>query len=237
VSFAEAWAKARHVEGWLTDGQGRALWDAARAVPPGSTLVEIGSFRGRSAIVLASAMPDRCELVCVDPYLGSDRGPQELDADPGRGAADLAAFRANVVRAGVAEQVRQVRARSADALGEVPGEIALLWVDGAHRFGPARDDMVRWGAKVADGGAMLVHDAFSSIGVTLALLTSVAADGRWRYEGRERSLARYRRVAAPRGAQLAAHAAQLPWFGWNVGVKAAIVAACAAVPGRTRVEP
>ena len=41
---------------------------------------------------------------------------------------------------------------SADAHDEVAGQIALLYVDGAHRFGPAREDIARWGARVRPGG-------------------------------------------------------------------------------------
>ena len=74
-----------------------------------------------------------------------------------------------------------MRRPSGDALGDVDGPLALLYVDGAHRFGPARDDLARWGARVAPGGTMLVHDAFSSIGVTLALLAECVFAGGWRY--------------------------------------------------------
>ena len=38
---------------------------------------------------------------------------------------------------------------------------------------------------------MLVHDAFSSVGVTLALLSSVVPSRSWRYVGRDGSLAAY----------------------------------------------
>ena len=117
----------------------------------------------------------------------------------------------------------------ADALGDVDGELALLYVDGAHRFAPARDDIARWGARVAPGGAMLVHDAFSSIGVTAALLLECVARDGWRYAGRTGSLAEYERPAAPlsrrerlmsAGRQLA----QLPWFFRNVLIKALVLA-------------
>ena len=72
--------------------------------------------------------------------------------------------------------------------------MALLYVDGAHRYRPARADLAGWGRRVAPGGAMLVHDAFSSIGVTLALLTECVFSARWRYAGRTGSLAEYERV-------------------------------------------
>ena len=77
------------------------------------------------------------------------------------------------------------------------------------------------------GGALLVHDAFSSVGVTLALLRGVAFGGEWRYRGRAGSLAEY--VRAPlagraRARNAAAQLAQLPWFARNLVVKALIVA-------------
>lgn len=210
------------VEGWLTDAQARRLDAAARRVREGGRIVEIGSFRGRSTIVLARAAAPGVEVVAIDPHLGSDRGPQELAADEPLGEQDAHAFRANLERHGVARRVRHVRRRSADAASDVPGPIDVLWVDGAHRYGPALADVRDWGRRVAPGGAMLVHDAFSSIGVTLALLRAVTASRDWRYAGRDGSLVEY--VRAPRDARsVARQLALLPWFARNLALKALIV--------------
>ena len=97
----------------------------------------------------------------------------------------------------MADAVRHVRLPSQDALGSVEGAVDLLYVDGAHRVKPASEDIARWGARVRPGGSMLVHDSFSSIGVTLALLRLLAFGGDFVYVGRERSLAEYRRVGIP----------------------------------------
>jgi hypothetical protein len=215
-------------EGWLTGAQAERLRARATAAGAG-TIVEIGSFRGRSTVVLARAAAPGASVVAIDPHAGSDRGPQEIGADSLRGDADHAAFHANLAAAGVAGRVRHVRKMSADALGDVEGPVALLYVDGAHRFGPARDDLARWGARVAAGGTMLVHDAFSSIGVTGALLAECVVGGGWRYAGRAGSLAEYERVASPlRGVErvrdTARQLAQLPWFARNVLFKALVLA-------------
>ena len=95
-----------------------------------------------------------------------------------------------------------MRAFSDAALDEVPGPVDVLFVDGAHRFGPARADLVRWGDRVRPGGRMLVHDAWSSVGVTLALLTTTVFGRRWRYVGRDGSLAEFVRedTGGPRNA-------------------------------------
>ena len=73
------------------------------------------------------------------------------------------------------------------------------------------------------GGTMLVHDAFSSIGVTLALFV-VCTSGEWRYRGRTGSLAEYERVRSGRLGELAAHARELPWFARNVAIKVLVLA-------------
>jgi hypothetical protein len=207
------------IEGWLTDAQAARLRSAASAVRPAGAVVEIGSFRGKSTVVLASATP----VIAIDPHGGSARGPQEIAADTARGDADFDAFHANLRAAGVADRVRHVRKFSAEALGDVDGAVSLLYVDGAHRFGPARADLEDWGARVAPGGTMLVHDAFSSIGVTLALF-AVCLGGEWHYLGRSGSLAEYRRVRSPRVRELRSHLRELPWFARNVAIKVLVLA-------------
>ncbi len=226
------WDRARAaiepVVGWLTLAQARRLWEAARALPASAQIVEIGSFRGRSTIVLALGAPRGVSVVAIDPHLGSDRGPREIEARPPLGEADHAAFTDNLRRAGVAERVRHVRSLSQAALTEVGGEVTLLYVDGAHRFAPARADLRHWGSRVPEGGRLLVHDAFSSVGVTLALAAEVIGRPAWRYRGRSGSLAEYERIAARPGAARVAEVgralAELPWFARNLTIKALIIA-------------
>jgi hypothetical protein len=216
------------VEGWLSDDQAQRLWERARALPAGATVVEIGSYRGRSAIVLASAAPS-ATVVAIDPHAGNDREPIVVHGSADDGEADHQAFLANVAAAGV--EVRHVRKFSHDAVDDV-GSIDLLYIDGAHGVGPARRDLLDWTAKVPDGGTVLVHDAFSSIGVTLALLTTTFFGPRLRYVGRSRSLVELRcqPLSGPqRAANALRQAAQLPWFARNVVIKALIVARLAPV--------
>ncbi|CAN5841423.1 class I SAM-dependent methyltransferase [soil metagenome] len=226
-SFDAALAAVADVEGWMTDGQARLLWDAAREVPPGGRIVEIGSFRGRSTIVLGRAVADDIDLVAVDPHAGNDRGPQQIAGFADEAATDHEVFLANLAAGGVAERVRHVRKFSSDAHGEVADPLDLVYVDGAHRLGPARQDLQEWGARIRPGGTLLVHDAFSSVGVALALIATVFFGGRFRYVGRSRSLVVYRRDDLTPGGRVAnavRQAAQLPWFARNVLIKALIVA-------------
>ncbi len=215
------------VEGWMTPGQARKLWDCASAVKPGGRIVEIGSFRGRSTIVLARAMKPDVALIAIDPHAGNDRGPQELEGFEEHAAADYDVFGENLRRAGVADQVRHLRKFSSEAIDDVPPWIDLLYIDGAHRFRPALDDIRSWSDKITPGGTLLIHDSFSSIGVTGALIASLFFGREFRYLGRSESMTHYRREALPGDARLrnaARQAAQLPWFVRNVLIKFLIVA-------------
>jgi SAM-dependent methyltransferase/predicted O-methyltransferase YrrM len=225
--FEAALASVADVEGWMTRDQARRLWDRASEVKPGGRIVEIGSYRGRSTIVLATAVDDGVEVVAVDPHAGNDRGPQQWEGTPEEGQGDHEVFLRNLRRAGVADRVRHVREFSEQALPHVGGEIDLLYVDGAHRYVPARNDVVRYGDLVRDGGTMLVHDSFSSVGVTLALLRERAFSSRWRYVGRSGSMTEYRKEPVGlrgRFRNAARHAAGLPWFAKNLVIKLAVLA-------------
>src|SRR5215217_1955022 len=105
----------RDVEGWLSEDQARRLWQAAREVQPDGQIVEIGSFRGRSTIVLSRAVGDGVRIIAIDPHAGSDRGPQEFEPEAERGQADNEVFRANLERAGVNGRVHHVRRMSGEA--------------------------------------------------------------------------------------------------------------------------
>jgi predicted O-methyltransferase YrrM len=215
------------VEGWLSEGQARRLWHAGREVAPSGQIVEIGSFRGRSTIVLSRAAAEGVRVVAIDPHGGSDRGPQEFSPDAARGDSDNRAFRNNLERAGVNGRVRHVRRFSDQAHADVEGPIDLLFVDGAHRYGPAREDIAAWGARVPVGGTMLVHDAYNANGVMLAQLRLLFLSSRWRYVGRTRSLAQYRREDLSAGDRLRnalRQAVHLPYFVRNNLIKVALVA-------------
>jgi predicted O-methyltransferase YrrM len=214
------------VDGWMSPDQAERLYAAALTAVPGTAIVEIGSFRGRSAIVLASAAADGVEVVAIDPHAGNDRGPQEISGFAEAAATDHDVFLHNLHTAGVADRVRHVRAFSDAAHGAVSAPISVLYIDGAHRFAPARTDIRQWGRRVQPGGLLLIHDSFSSLGVTLAIGRELFVGGRFRYVGRARSLAVYQ-ADLPSGvrarvANAARQAAQLPWFVKNLMVKVLI---------------
>jgi len=239
-SFDQVLDEIRSIEGWLTDDQARLLWESAGVLRDGETIVEIGSYQGRSTVVLARASTPGVSVTAIDPHAGTDRGPQEITGKEVEAEGDSQVFQRNLETAGVRDRVHYVREWSRDALADHDGAIDLLYIDGAHRYAPARDDIRSWGARVAPGGTLLIHDSFSSVGVTGAILAELTFSGRWRYVGRATSMTEYRRSplhGAERVANAARQLAQLPWFLRNVGYKVLVVARLRALAVRLGMDP
>ena len=223
--FEQAWASAGQVAGWLTADQARSLWDAAALVPEGGRLLEIGSHQGRSTIVLGEAARARqATVVAVDPHLAGGMFG---------GAGTRAKFLANVSAAGLDDVVELVQAKSTELRPGWGQPLDLLYVDGKHDYWTVRDDL-RWVEHLPAGAPVLVHDAFSSIGVTLGLLAHVLPGRRLRYVGRVGSLARFE-VGDVSGRDRLRMLAELPWFLRNVVIK--VVLRLARLFGSTRPDP
>jgi len=213
--FEDAWRVATPVGGWLTRDQGRSLWDAALQVPSGRSILEIGSHQGRSTIVLASAAQrGGSTVIAVDPFVS---GPMF------GGAATRTLFENNLGDAGLSDVVRLIPQPSTAIRPAWDEPLAMLYIDGKHDYWTVRDDL-RWVEHLPAGAAVLVHDAFSSIGVTLGLLVHVLPGGTLRYLGRAGSLARFE-VAAPTAGDRVRMVRQVPWFVRNVIIKIALRAA------------
>jgi MMP 1-O-methyltransferase len=132
------------VPGWLTDEEGEALYDLARACTGKGVIVEIGSWKGKSTICLGlgSRAGHAVRIFAVDPHADHRFGD----------------FKANVERAGIADLVTPVPSLSQDAAGGFGEPIELLFVDGSHVEADVRRDFDQWVPKVVDGGWVAFHD-------------------------------------------------------------------------------
>ena len=207
--FEIAWALADPGPGWLTREQGRLLFDEATAAGSGARLLEIGSHQGRSTVLLGRvALASGGEVVAIDPFV------------EGRlfgGTPTRERFRANLERAGVATAVRPVEEYSGRARPGWAEAIDLLYIDGKHDVWTFSDDL-RWRVFLRPGASVLVHDAFSSIGVTLGVLLRVLPSADLTYVRRTGSMALFHRRRPSLGDRLRI-LREMPWWVRNVGLK------------------
>lgn len=209
MDFDQVWESVTDVPGWLTEGQGRLLWESVHRLQPGATVLEIGSHQGRSTVILGqAARAVGARVIAVDAF---------VDGRLFGGMTTRDKFEANIARAGLTDVVELVVGYSTKLRPSWDRKFDLLYVDGKHDYWTYTDDL-RWSEHLPTGGEILVHDCFSSIGVTLGTVAKIMFGSRYVYVDRSRSLARFR-LGRPRLADRARVAAQLPWFTWNVFIK------------------
>jgi predicted O-methyltransferase YrrM len=208
-AFDDAWERARTVPGWLKEGQARLLWDEAVKLGPGSSILEIGSHQGRSTVVLgAAARATGATVIAVDPFV------------EGRlfgGLSTHDKFVANVAAAGLTDVVELAQDYSTRLRPAWKRPIDLLYIDGKHDYWTLSDDL-RWAVHLPEGGAVVIHDCFSSIGVTLGILRHVLFGSGLAYERRSDSQALFR-VRRPTTRDRLRILQEMPWWLRNVFLK------------------
>jgi predicted O-methyltransferase YrrM len=216
MTFEDAWKFASHAEGWLSEPQAQALFDAAGQVPVGQCAVEVGSHCAKSTIMLAAGLRDGVGLTAVDPF---------DDERWGGGPGALVDFEGNLETAGLRDRVTLVRGRSGEAARAWAGpEVGLAWIDGAHDLASVLIDIDGWGAHLAEGGLLYIHDAFSALGTTEAVLRRLWFSSDFRYIGCERTLVEFRKERLSRSAAIRSGLSlsrRLPFFVRMVAIKAA----------------
>jgi predicted O-methyltransferase YrrM len=161
-AFTQAWDELA-VPGWLDRPVARLLHGLARSGPGHGDVVEVGSYLGRSTVILARGLQARGQgrLLAVDPHQGQLRRDQHPD---GPLPDTWGLFLANLATAGVAEVVQPVRATSAKAAAAWQGPVRLLFIDGLHDFDSVLDDATRWHAHLTADAVVVFDDVqFGSV--------------------------------------------------------------------------
>ena len=132
------------VPGWLTDEEGEALYELARACRGDGVIVEIGSWKGKSTICLGlgSQAGKGVPVYAIDPHTDARFGD----------------FESNVERAGINELVRPIASLSQPAADDFHEPIEILFVDGSHEYDLVLEDFEKWVPKVVEGGWVAFHD-------------------------------------------------------------------------------
>ena len=155
------------VKGFLDPLEGAALFAAAEAMAPRGLCVEIGSYCGKSTIIIGAA----CQkaggtLLAIDHHRGSEENQPgeeyfDPDLDDGEGGmSTLSQFRANIRRAGLEDTVIPALSPS-QVVARLPmAAPAFVFIDGGHSMPATLADWQNWGARVTKGGLLAIHDVF-----------------------------------------------------------------------------
>jgi hypothetical protein len=144
------------VAGFLSKREVEFLALAAACPTAPGEILEIGSYRGRSAIALAkaAALSDWRRVAVVDPL--PNVHPMIPGAD-GRLSA-LALLEANLTAAGVRDQVTIHQMYSHELAPSWNAPLRLLWIDGDHTYDGAKTDFDLYSPFLNEGAIVAFHD-------------------------------------------------------------------------------
>jgi glycosyltransferase involved in cell wall biosynthesis len=189
----------RPVEGWLRDEEAELLIAVARravtehATP---TVVEIGSFCGKSTIVLASAARtanSRARVYAIDPHEGVVGAEDGLD-DLFVAAPTFEQFQRNIADAGLSAMIEPIRLRSYEVPWRSP--IAFLFIDGLHGYASVARDFFHFERHLEDGAYVAFHDCDDSYPGVRTFVEGLAGSGCYAEVNRAGSLVVLRKLEA-----------------------------------------
>ena len=161
-------ALAEQVRGFMPADEGRALYGAALRYLDRGLGVEIGTYCGKSTLVLgAAALQTTSVLYTIDHHHGSEEhqpGWEFHDAslvDEVTGLFDtLPSFRRTLDAAGLDDYVVAIVGKSPIVARAWRSPLQLLFIDGGHSEAAATQDFDGWAKWVTVGGALVIHDVF-----------------------------------------------------------------------------
>jgi len=154
-----AWKAAEPIPGFLGEAEARLLGTIAACVPRGGAIVEIGSFKGKSTVMLGkvAAQYDLDPVVAIDPHNFNNAELEAHRTSPE--ASSYSEFLQHLQATGVRDRIEVHRAYSTEIAPAWARPISFLWIDGDHSYRGAKADFDGFAAHVIPGGVIAFHDA------------------------------------------------------------------------------
>lgn len=162
--FGPDLARAFSIPSWLGRQEALALASSCYSLPSRAVIVEVGSFLGKSAILLAGARKRRGigRVHCIDPF---DASGDAFSLPVYRALADadtrslLERFRANIHQAGLTEWVEVHEGTAASIAAGWTEPIDMLFLDGDQSPEGARLAYDLWAGFLKVGGIIALHNS------------------------------------------------------------------------------
>ena len=143
------------VSGQLSTAEALLLYRLAQNAQKGC-IIEVGSYHGRSTVALAHGSRDgfQAPVFAIEPHevfegvLGGVFGPH-----------DRAAFFRTMLRTKAYEYVRLVNLSSEVVAAGWKQPVALLWIDGDHRYEAVQRDFLCWEPFLSTQAQIAFHDS------------------------------------------------------------------------------
>lgn len=190
TGFLSAYKGVQKINGWLEEKEADLLMamvlKACIQMPDQHTIVEVGSYEGKSTVLLGSLIkeffPD-VGIVSIDPHDGllgaRDQGLVSV-------APSFSRFSSNLQAAGLSDVVKVVQKRTCDVAWSDP--VFFLIIDGLHDYPSVARDFRQIAPSVVKGGYIAFHDYADYFPGVQAFVHELLESGSYRKVGKAESL-------------------------------------------------
>lgn len=142
----------KDVQGWLSPGEGKLLFELAQLNPHLGVVVELGSYHGRSTICLAqgSKKVKGGRVFTVDTFVGDRTIGQRPDF--------YKQFKQNIKRYQLEEEIVAIRGDTVEVAKDWKKPIRFLFHDASHFYEDVINDFEAWERYLVPGGIIAFHD-------------------------------------------------------------------------------
>lgn len=128
----------KQIEGFMTELELQGLYNLAKRV---DTVVEIGSWMGRSTNAILNGCRGRGQVIAVDTFLGSD-DEYDLTFNQGEALTVFDKFKENTKQF---TNLEIMRMESRDAAKALTGQkFDMIFIDANHTYESVREDIRLW---------------------------------------------------------------------------------------------
>ncbi len=182
--------KIKNIEGWLDDKEADLLISltlkAGKEITSAQAILEIGSYQGKSTVLLGSVVKEHfpnVKVYAIDPHEGTvgavDQGIYTL-------SPTLEVFNRNIKEAGLSEVIKVIKDYSYNVKWETP--ISLMFIDGLHDYPNVARDFWQFSDWVCPNGYVAFHDYSDYYPGVQTFVNELLATGTYRKINKAESL-------------------------------------------------
>jgi hypothetical protein len=156
------------IGGWLGYDEAVSLYRLARSIKnPKPVVVEIGSWQGKSSVVLGKALlGTSASFFCIDPFTGEAVDPETASSTNATKLPLRQVFSHNIRKNKVENVVQVIENYSFKAVEGWTAPIDMLFIDGNHEYSAVRQDFDLWTPFLVAGGILVMDDVYWNRGTT-----------------------------------------------------------------------